>query len=48
MSFAKASSLVANAGKKYFVIVASKDHVMRGKREGFCQACHGKKAPLVA
>lgn len=32
---------------KYWVIVASKDHVLKGVKEGFCQACHGKKAPLA-
>src|SRR5215470_3791757 len=31
---------------KYWVIVASKNHVMRGVRGGFCQANHGKEAPL--
>lgn len=32
---------------KYWVVVASKDHVLKGVKEGFCQACHGKKAPLA-
>lgn len=31
---------------KYWVIVASKDHVKRGLSGGFAQACHGKSAPL--
>lgn len=31
---------------KYWIIVASKDHVMAAKEGGFCQACHGKKWPL--
>ncbi|WP_343633624.1 EVE domain-containing protein [Fluviicola sp.] len=31
---------------KYWVIVASKDHVQTGISEGFAQACHGKMAPL--
>lgn len=31
---------------KYWIIVASKDHVQRGVQEGFCQACHGKSNPL--
>ncbi|WP_100487082.1 EVE domain-containing protein [Sporolactobacillus pectinivorans] len=31
---------------RYWIGVASKDHVMRGVKEGFCQLCHGKKAPL--
>ena len=32
---------------KYWVIVASKDHVLAGMAGGFCQACHGKKGPLL-
>ncbi len=31
---------------KYWVSVASKDHVKTGVAEGFAQACHGKAAPL--
>ena len=31
---------------KYWVIVASRDHVARGLSEGICQANHGKEAPL--
>jgi hypothetical protein len=31
---------------KYWVIVASKDHVQRGITGEFAQACHGKAAPL--
>jgi len=31
---------------KYWIIVASNDHVQRGVAEGFCQACHGKSNPL--
>jgi predicted RNA-binding protein len=31
---------------KYWMIVASKDHVKKGLTEGFAQACHGKAAPL--
>ncbi len=31
---------------KYWVIVASKDHVKSGIAAGFAQACHGKSAPL--
>lgn len=31
---------------KYWVIVASKDHVKAGIDEGFAQACHGKSGPL--
>ncbi len=31
---------------KYWIIVASKDHVQRGVAGGFIQANHGKAAPL--
>lgn len=31
---------------RYWVIVASKDHVKKGFAEGFAQACHGKSSPL--
>jgi predicted RNA-binding protein len=31
---------------KYWIIVASKDHVQRGRAGGFIQANHGKAAPL--
>jgi len=31
---------------KYWIIVASKDHVKTGIAEGIAQACHGKVAPL--
>ena len=31
---------------KYWVIVASKDHVKSGAAAGFAQACHGKVSPL--
>ena len=31
---------------KYWMIVASKDHVKRGIAEGIAQACHGKASPL--
>ncbi|PSK88906.1 EVE domain-containing protein [Taibaiella chishuiensis] len=31
---------------KYWIIVASKDHVAAGISGGFAQACHGKAAPL--
>lgn len=30
----------------YWIGVASKDHVQLGKKDGFCQLCHGKAAPL--
>lgn len=32
--------------KKYWMIVASKNHVETGKELGIIQACHGKAAPL--
>lgn len=32
--------------KKYWIIVASKDHVKTGVAEGIAQACHGKASPL--
>lgn len=31
---------------RYWIGVASKDHVARGAAGGFCQLCHGKAAPL--
>ncbi len=31
---------------KYWITVASKDHVQIGVEEGFAQACHGKASPL--
>ncbi len=31
---------------KYWIIVASKDHVKNGIIEGIAQACHGKSSPL--
>jgi hypothetical protein len=34
------------ANRKYWVIVASNDHVQNGVRGGFAQACHGKSSPL--
>lgn len=33
-------------GTKYWIIVASKDHVKTGIAEGIAQACHGKASPL--
>lgn len=35
-----------NRDTKYWIIVASKDHVKTGLAEGFAQACHGKASPL--
>ena len=31
---------------RYWIGVASKDHVSRGLAGGFCQLCHGKAQPL--
>ncbi len=31
---------------KFWIGVVSKEHVLRGVEGGFCQVCHGKKAPL--
>ena len=33
-------------GRKYWLAIASADHVQRGRAEGFMQVCHGKSAPL--
>ncbi len=35
-----------NRETKYWIIVASKDHVKTGIAEGIDQACHGKESPL--
>ncbi|MCL4107399.1 UNVERIFIED_CONTAM: hypothetical protein GTU68_067310 [Idotea baltica] len=35
-----------NKERKYWIIVASHDHVKNGIYEGVAQACHGKLAPL--
>lgn len=35
-----------NAAPKYWIVVASKDHVQHGMSEGIVQACHGKISPL--
>ena len=31
---------------RYWIAVASKEHVMRGVQGGFAQVCHGKEGPL--
>lgn len=31
---------------KYWIAVASREHVMRGVAGNFCQVCHGKSGPL--
>lgn len=33
-------------GERYWVGVASRDHVLRGVEDGFAQLSHGKRAPL--
>jgi len=38
--------MVKTSDTKYWIIVASKDHVKTGIAEGIAQACHGKVAPL--
>jgi hypothetical protein len=35
------------ANKRYWVIVASREHARRGLAEGFVMANHGKRAPLA-
>ena len=31
---------------RYWIGVASKEHVKKGVAEGFCELCHGKAQPL--
>lgn len=31
---------------RYWIAVASRQHVLKGVEGGFCQVCHGKKSPL--
>jgi len=38
--------VVTSRQPRYWIGVASKDHVARGVPGGFCQLCHGKSAPL--
>jgi len=35
-----------NNEQRYWILVASKDHVKSGIAEGIAQACHGKASPL--
>lgn len=35
-----------NSIQRYWILVASKDHVKSGIAEGIVQACHGKASPL--
>jgi hypothetical protein len=37
---------MSNRKAKYWIVVASKDHVKNGVSEGIAQACHGKTSPL--
>ncbi|WP_316831973.1 EVE domain-containing protein [Pedobacter aquatilis] len=37
---------MTNLSAKYWLIVASKDHVKAGIADGIAQACHGKSSPL--
>ncbi|MCF7645186.1 EVE domain-containing protein [Pseudochrobactrum asaccharolyticum] len=37
---------MSERGRKYWLAIASADHVQRGRAEGFMQVCHGKSAPL--
>src|SRR5271154_4735781 len=37
---------MTNRRTKFWIIVASKDHVKNGIAEGIAQACHGKSSPL--
>lgn len=32
--------------RRYWIAVASREHVLIGVQGGFCQVCHGKEAPL--
>lgn len=32
---------------RYWCGVVSREHIKRGEEGGFCQVCHGKKAPLA-
>lgn len=32
--------------RRYWIAVASREHVLQGVDGGFCQVCHGKAAPL--
>ncbi|WP_130736027.1 EVE domain-containing protein [Flavobacterium sp. J27] len=38
--------MTTNKATKYWISVASKDHVKTGIKAGIAQACHGKAAPL--
>ncbi len=38
---------MAAIATRYWIATVSKNHVLIGRDGGFCQACHGKKAPLA-
>lgn len=38
--------MIDTRNTKYWMVVASKDHVKSGVAAGFAQACHGKSNPL--
>ena len=46
-STTKQTSTSTTGSSRYFLIVASRDHVRSAIDGGFCQANHGKKAPLA-
>lgn len=35
-----------NGRPRFWIAVASREHVKRGEAAGFCQVCHGKQRPL--
>lgn len=46
MAYREPAANESQAAVRYWVGVASQDHVARGVAGGFCQLCHGKAAPL--
>jgi hypothetical protein len=38
--------VLKKSGQKFWLIVASKDHIEKGVSGGFAQACHGKMKPI--
>lgn len=49
LNFTKTTSIMpdtADSPKRYWLIVAARDHVQRGVEGGFCQANHGKPTNL--
>ena len=37
---------IQTQNRKFWIVVASRDHVENGKNQGIAQACHGKASPL--